>query len=467
MDNQKNKTILKKYFTIACILFSSFTFLGQQDFKITENHLLFEDAKTGEPILVYNDSMAVRGFDFKTHFQIKFPKDLPIHEFNNYQYQLDGINYFVIEGCGIVLKFENNTFTRIDNSFKHHNQYSAVPFLHNNTIYLWGGYGLFTDKNILTYYNFSSKEWLEKKQLSKDVVAPRNLAYYIKKGTNLYVFGGKNKSELNPSESKYMDDSYMYRLDLKNFSWHKENRINLNFEPMEDNILKRNIFQIEDKFIKVTDAIYELHIFTNSVKKYSIKNHKGLHKVIYHPMTKRVSFLYVSNSKYFLFNELYSEFRGDLLSETTFYKDETVIYILKILLLIGILISIYVLFRFLQTKYKATKNNFVYDKTKDALYFNKTEIYLTPLYTKVLKYFIEKKDVFISINELNVILSEDFYNENYITINKRRERVLKELTLEVSSLLNISKEAVFLIRNNEFDKRMKEIKLNISVKIKD
>lgn len=88
MDNQKNKTILKKYFTIACILFSSFTFLGQQDFKITENHLLFEDAKTGEPILVYNDSMAVRGFDFKTHFQIKFPKDLPIHEFNNYQYQI-------------------------------------------------------------------------------------------------------------------------------------------------------------------------------------------------------------------------------------------------------------------------------------------------------------------------------------------------------------------------------------------
>jgi hypothetical protein len=92
---------------------------------------------------------------------------------------------------------------------------------------------------------------------------------------------------------------------------------------------------------------------------------------------------------------------------------------------------------------------------------------LTPLYTKVLKYFIQKKDVFISINELNVILSEDFYNENYITINKRRERVLKELTLEVSSLLNISKEAVFLTRNNEFDKRMKEIKLNISVKIKD
>ncbi|PQJ74757.1 hypothetical protein [Polaribacter gangjinensis] len=66
---------------------------------------------------------------------------------------------------------------------------------------------------------------------------------------------------------------------------------------------------------------------------------------------------------------------------------------------------------------------------------------------------------------MNIILSEDLDKENYITINKRRERVLKELALEISSLLGISKESVFLTRNNEFDKRLKEIKLNISVKV--
>ena len=92
---------------------------------------------------------------------------------------------------------------------------------------------------------------------------------------------------------------------------------------------------------------------------------------------------------------------------------------------------------------------------------------MSPQGSKVFKYFMEKKDVFISINELNVILSEDLDKENYITINKRRERVLKELALELSSLLGISKELVFLTRNNEFDKRLKEVKLNISVKVKD
>jgi len=459
---------LKKTILFSFIFFYSFHTIAQQDFKITSNHLLFEDAKTGEPILVYNDSMAVRGFDFKTHFKINFPKDLAIHEFNNnYQYQVDGINYFVIEGCGIVLKFENNTFTRIDNSFKHRNQYYAVPFMHDSTIYLWSGYGLFTNKNILTYYDFSGKEWLEKKQLSKDIVTPRNLAHYIKKGTDLYVFGGKNKSELNPSENIYINDNYVYRLDLKDFSWHKEKRFNLNFEPMEDNTFNLNVFQLEDKFIKVTDAIHEISIFTNSVKKFSIKNHKGIRKVIYHPKSKRISYVYLLNSTFLVSNELYSEFRGDLLSETTFYSGETVIYIFKILLLIGILLTIYVLFRILIIKYKATKNNFIYYKNTDTLYFNKKEIHLTPQGTKVFKYFMEKKDVFISINELNVILSEDLDKENYITINKRRERILKELSLELSSILAISKEAIFLTRNNEFDKRLKEIKLNISVKIKD
>ena len=460
---------LKKTILFSFIFFYSFHTIAQQDFKITSNHLLlFEDAKTGEPILVYNDSMAVRGFDFKTHFKINFPKDLAIHEFNNnYQYQVDGINYFVIEGCGIVLKFENNTFIRIDNSFKHRNQYYAVPFMLDNTIYLWGGYGLFTNKNILTYYDFSGKEWLEKKQLSKDIVTPRYLAYYIKKGTDLYVFGGKNKSELNPSESKFFNDNYVYRLDLKDFSWHKEKKFNLNFELIENDIFTRNILQIEDKFIKVTDAIHELNIFTNSVKKFSIKNHKGIEKIIYHKKSESVSYVYSLNSKFLVSNELYSEFRGDLLSESTFYSDETIIYIFKILLLIGILLTIYVLFRILIIKYKASKNNFIYYKNTDTLYFNKKEIYLSPQGSKVFKYFMEKKDVFISINELNVILSEDLDKENYITINKRRERVLKELALELSSLLGISKELVFLTRNNEFDKRLKEVKLNISVKVKD
>ncbi|PQJ75400.1 hypothetical protein [Polaribacter gangjinensis] len=466
MDNQKKYSSLKKYFTIVCILFSSFTFLGQQDFKITENYLLFEDAKTGEPVLVYNDSMAVRGFDFKTHFKINFPEDLLIIDFNNYQYQIDQVNYFVHDGCGIVLKFENNTFTRIDNSFKHRNQYFGIPFVHDNTMYLWGGYGLFTFKNILTYYDFSGKEWLEKKQLSKDIITPRYLAYYINKGTDLYVFGGKNKSQSNPSESKFLDDNYVYRLDLKNFSWHKEKRFDLNFQLIEEDIFKRNIFQVEDRFIKVTDAIQELNIFTNSVKKYAIKNHKGTKKIIYHKKSKSVSYIYYSNSEYLVFNELYSEFRGDLLSESTFYKDEMGVYILKILLLIVMVITIYVLFRILITKYQASKNNFVFNNTTDTIYFNKNKIYLTPQSIKVLKYFIEKKDVFISINELNIILSEDLDKENYITINKRRERVLKELAFEISTLLGISKESVFLTRNNEFDKRLKEIKLNISVKVK-
>ena len=86
------------------------------------------------------------------------------------------------------------------------------------------------------------------------------------------------------------------------------------------------------------------------------------------------------------------------------------------------------------------------------------------------------KTTFLTISKTNTLTfwTKDYLfnyhnldKENYITINKRRERVLKELALELSSLLGISKELVFLTRNNEFDKRLKEVKLNISVKVKD
>lgn len=442
-------------------------FFGQQNFTISSNYLLFEDALSGEPILVYSDSMAVRGLDFKTHFKIKFPENLSIFEFNNYQYQIDGVNYLVDDGCGPVVKFEKNIFTRIDNSFKHKNQYFGIPFLYNKTIYLWGGYGLFTFKNILTYYDFSGNEWLEKSQFLANSIEPRSNSFSLKKNSDLYIFCGITKNGLIAIEHDIVKENYVYRLDLNDFSWHKEGKHITNLSLIRN---KKNInltFQIDNKIVDITDNIKEIDIFGNTIKTYGFKNFKELKNIIYHKISKSVTYVYSSDYVNYVMNEPYTEFRGKLIEETKFYEDSTLTFLFRILILLIILILIFIIVRFLVLKIRIKKFQIKYYKRSDKLCFKKNEVQLGILSFAVLKVFIEKQHHFFPLNNLNDILSKDLNKENYITINKRRERVLKELTLELSSVLNIPKETVFTTRSSEFDKRIKEIKLNLKIEVID
>ena len=145
---QKNSRIL-----LFLLFFFNLNTNGQEAYKIEADFLLFEEAKTGLPVLVYNDSMLVKGFDFKRHYKTQFPEDLQKKHFKSYQFQIDQKNYLVDAGCGPVLQFEGTSFKRLDNSFRHQNQYYAVPFVYEKEMYLWGGYGLFTQKNILTHFS--------------------------------------------------------------------------------------------------------------------------------------------------------------------------------------------------------------------------------------------------------------------------------------------------------------------------
>ena len=67
--------------------------------------------------------------------------------------------YFVLNGGGPVLTFDNKSLIRIDNSVEQRNQFGAALFLHENKIFMYGGYGFWTYKDYLTYFDFSSNQW--------------------------------------------------------------------------------------------------------------------------------------------------------------------------------------------------------------------------------------------------------------------------------------------------------------------
>jgi hypothetical protein len=54
---------------------------------------------------------------------------------------------FVHKSCGSVYSFSKGCIHRIDNSFIHKNQYGAAIYEYKGTLYFFGGYGFFENKN--------------------------------------------------------------------------------------------------------------------------------------------------------------------------------------------------------------------------------------------------------------------------------------------------------------------------------
>lgn len=100
----------------------------------------------------------------------------------------DGRLFFVYTGVGEVYQLANDTLRRIDNSFKHENQFMHSLFEYNNRIYAFGGYGLFTFKKIITYFDTNTKEWYE--VITPIKPAPRASQHFQRIGDDVYIFAG-------------------------------------------------------------------------------------------------------------------------------------------------------------------------------------------------------------------------------------------------------------------------------------
>ena len=457
--------MIKYYFvSVLLFLFTTTNVKCQQNYTIESNYILFEDAATGEPVLKYNDSMLVRGFKLDTHIKTSFPKNLKANNFSDYHYQIKDKNYFVSSGGGLVLEFKENNFKRIDNSFRHKNQFRASHFVYNNALYLWGGYGLFTHKNILTYYDFNSKEWLLEEIKIPETLKPRANALHMVFNDNLYIIGGfrSKNNTTNLKEPRIRADEFVWRLNLKTFEWHKEKK----HTPIQTlrnlELSKRKHFQIDQKLFIFDLNIEEIDLFNDTKKTYQNKTQVQVRNIIYHSKNQYITYIYESDGELKIKSEPLNNLVGKLIKKETFYKEGIHQIILKFLLIL----SIVCLFVFLFNKYKSNKKKLkkqIIYKSKDDLFFSikNAPIKLNKMPFNILKLFVNNQNQYISFALLNEVINEGIGEQNYITLNKRRERVINELTAELSNKLKIEKKSIIITRKNEIDKRIKEIKLNV------
>lgn len=444
---------------LPCFFFYAFihcSLFGQSSLEFGKDHFLFFDARNNEPVLVVNDSILYSGYGFEKQ-QIANNPGFKILDFQHpYSFQIQKQTYLVADGCGPVLEFRNNGFYRIDNSFPQRNQYFASPFTFNGEIHLFGGYGLFTHKNLVTKYNFKTAEWTQSQIPPGEKPTERFRAFSFTWGDNLYVFGGFTKNPEKVQEHIKVGDGTVWKLHLPTMKWEKYGK----YDASHFGIEPYKSFQTENKLYLIYEKIYEVDFEENTIKTFAFKEWKGINDIVYDTVQKKVVYTYLMTNKgsYTIMAEPLKDFLGKLETEESFVKSNYswAIYLVGALMIVLLMM---VMGKYIQSLNKK-KKELIFDSKRNTFHFNKKPIVNLNENTHDLLVFLSlNKERWVSLNEINDLFGANEKNNNHIAINKRRETAQSDLLFKLGNLLNKPNDEILLERKNPKDMRLKELKL--------
>ena len=123
-----------------------------------------------------------------------------------------------LDGGGHVLSFNKSILSRIDNSVNQKNQFKAAVFSYNDRLYMYGGYGFWTFKNYITYFDNQTGQWEIIIPRSKDVPAGRWKAIFQVFNDKLYVLGGRNNPEGSNNKDVSLNDHFYFDFITQEFT---------------------------------------------------------------------------------------------------------------------------------------------------------------------------------------------------------------------------------------------------------
>jgi len=410
------------------LLFALITvsFVFAQTIPITDNICFFQDAKTGKPITIVNDSLVYIG-ELKNPSILKhtdYPGNLKDYI---YHFNIKKHTYLVHAGCGPVLEYRNDSIVRIDNSFLHKNQFGASPFIYKEQICLFGGYGLFTDKNIITRFDFATKEWLLLNSKGEEVPSARNASLYYCDNDGLYIFGGWS----NKTIATFEKDSSIWYFNFTTLKWICLGNYNETLlKIIAKSPLSYSTFQTNNKlYLQNVESIIEIDFKNNTICFFENKN--------IHPNNKPY-FDKNSNSLVYLHNltganqlkletiSLSQLLKYPIKTEKLYYSPWQE-YFLSSFWILLVLILLYVFYRW--KTYEKGKH-FVYYKSRGTFYYKSKIISnLDPLEEKIMFHLFQNNKRFIQLNQLNFIFEKE-NQDNFTNVIKKRDLVLSSLLVK-------------------------------------
>lgn len=436
-----------------------------QDLEFDENYILFQDTKTGMPVLIIQDSILYKGNPLVKSKYKHTPYTGKLEDYTSYA--IKEKTFLVHEGSGPIIEYRNDSIITCNKAPKFQNQYGGGVFVFNNELHFFGGYGLFTHKNIITRYDAKNKDWVKVQTFGDAVPSPRARFYSCLVNENFYVFGGDEEDPANFLNSKKCDNT-VWRLHLPTMKWH-------NIGKFDSSLLGQDTFlsfSANDKLYLIVTNVYrivfEFDMVKNTIKKFTPKTLIKPTQLYFDSNKKElVCVTWMSNGKYKIFQSNLDTFLGKTIEERAFimplYEELSND---SIELGIGVLIAVLGITFYIRKKNKNSIlpfNGIVYKKATSTCYYkNKILENLEEPEFRILLYLIENAARFVPLNELNQLFEKGNNSENFSSIVKRREITLATLLQKLSVLTTIPGEELLINRKNPEDKRIKEIRIDPS-----
>ena len=361
----------------------------------------------------------------------------------------------VTKGGGVLYRFKDNSFERLDKSFEHRNKYRSYDFTFENKIFSYGGYGLFMTNSNLTFFNELNQEWSEFFfHPDSKIPAPRQRMFGQLEDFFLYVAGGTNKRVNEELELNYNVLEDVWKLDLNTHFWTYLGKTNFDFSDNSNNLFSPSTLKVS--YNSRTLAISSGEVFWFDIKNNHIKEFMDVNPILFesidridfNPTTNlfMISKLKHNSQSYRFIFMTPSELLGNSVNEHPLYNNDIQyeLYFLSSILLLGIILVIY-----FKTK---TKSSYSVILTNS----NKIQKELSSEDFSVMKLILKEYPTAVDFPSILTFFEPNLSYESRV----------KKLRLSIGRIDKVlmvhtkSKGSVLKFRQNKNDRRIKEVYLN-------
>ncbi len=364
--------------------------------------------------------------------------------------------YFIENTGGGVFEFNNGYFKRIDNSYSHRLQFGASSFVYDNKIHQYGGYGFFSNRDMITYFDTNTKSWEIVNPIKSDIMpigtsASVSLLYK----SDLYVFNGFYTDKFDRKKNHLLNEVWNF-----NFLDHKWKM--LGKTSNDESLYFNKNFQLDNKLLclNYNGQIAEVDVKNNIVKIFKKTN-------FIEKLSDHILPIYSNDYIYCILNnaikntlELHirkkDDFLGDYIEERKLYRsgiwEENKYLLLPIALVLLFIVLIIILI--IKKKRSSDINSFIKIQNQNVFYKNKM-IDLDQSEVEIIKILLDKPEGVSTSDIMNLTETKGL---NYSHNIRQKNIKINNINLIFKATLKIDYD-IIISSKSDFDQRMRIYKL--------
>ena len=364
--------------------------------------------------------------------------------------------YFIENTGGGVFEFKNGYFKRIDNSYSHRLQFGAFPFVYDNKIHQYGGYGFFSNRDMITYFDTNTKSWEIVNPIKSDIMpigtsASVSLLYK----SDLYVFNGFYTDKFDRKKNHILNEVWNF-----NFLDHKWKM--LGKTSKDESLYFNKNFQLDNKILclNYNGQIAEVNVENNIVKIFKKTN-------FIEKLSDHILPIYSNDYIYCILNngikntlELHirkkDDFLGDYIEEHPLYRSgiwEENKYLILPIALVLLFINL-VIILIIKKKRRNDIYSFIKIKNQNVFYKNKM-IDLDQGEVEIIKILLDNPEGVSTSDIMNLTETKGL---NYSHNIRQKNIKINNINLIFKATLKIDYD-IIISSKSDFDQRMRIYKL--------